>query len=92
MLRSQFMQDAMQLHAEAIRIRAEAISPVDTKGPHPGRYLASFHIRVHERGGAKNDRAEAVVYNDSPEAPFVEWAHWGAEPEHILARAAFVRA
>ena len=81
----------MRLVAEGIRIRAEATSPVDPKSPHPGRYLASFHIRSHSRGGAKNDRAEAIVYNDSPEAPFVEWGQWGDEPEHVLARAAFVR-
>jgi len=91
MLRSRMMEDTMRLVAEGIRIRAEATSPVDPKSPHPGRYLASFHIRSHSRGGAKNDRAEAIVYNDSPEAPFVEWGQWGDEPEHVLARAAFVR-
>jgi hypothetical protein len=91
MLNSQMMQDGMLVIAEEIRVRAEGTSPIDTHGPHPGRYRASWHVRVHDHGGATYDRAEAVVYNDSPEAPFVEWGQWGNEPEHILARAAFVR-
>lgn len=91
MLRAPFMQDVMRRHAEAIRARAEVTAPVDEKGPHPGRYKASFHIRVSARGGATNDRAEAVVYNDSPEAIYVEFASWGAEPYRTLARAAFQR-
>lgn len=90
MLNSQMMQSAMLLVAEGIRTRAEATSPVDEHSTHPGRYRASWHTRVHSHGGATYDRAEAVVYNDSPEAPFVEWGHWGLEPEHVLARAAFV--
>jgi hypothetical protein len=91
MLRAPFMQDVMLRHAEEIRTRAEVISPVDENGPHPGRYKGSFHIRVSARGGATNDRAEAVVYNDSPEAIYVEYASWGAEPYRVLARAAFQR-
>jgi hypothetical protein len=91
MLNSQMMQDGMRAVAEGIKTRAEGTSPVDTRSPHPGRYRASWHIRVRAYGGATYDRAEAVVYNDSPEAPYVEWGHWGREPEHILARAAFVR-
>jgi hypothetical protein len=91
MLRSQFMQDEMLRRAEIIKARAEVIAPVDEKGPHPGRYKASFHTRVSARGGATNDRAEAVVYNDSPEAIYVEFASWGAEPYRTLARAAFQR-
>lgn len=91
MLRADFMQEAMRLNAEEIRVKAEAIAPVghppDSK--HPGRYKASFHVRVHARGGATNDRAEAVVYNDSPEALYVEYANWGAEPYRVLAIAAF---
>ena len=91
MLRSQFMQDGMRLIAEDIRLRAEAIAPVGhpPDSEHPGRYKASFHVRVHNRGGATHDRAEAVVYNDSPEALYVEYANWGNEPYRVLARAAF---
>ena len=91
LLRSEMMQRAMLQRADEIKARAEAIAPVDEKGPHPGRYKASFHTKVRGRGGATNDRAEAVVWNDSPEAPFVEFAHWGSEPYRILARAAFER-
>lgn len=91
MLRAPFMQDAMRMHAEAIKVRAEAIAPVGhpPDSPYPGRYKASFHVRVRARGGATNDRAEAVVYNDSPEALYVEYANWGNEPYRVLAIAAF---
>jgi hypothetical protein len=91
MLRAPFMEGTMVIFAEGIKAYAEAISPIDEKGPHPGRYKASFHVRHHSRGGATRDRAEAIVYNDAPEALYVEFAHYGQEPYHILARAAFQR-
>jgi len=96
MLNADFMEDAMRQVAEGIKHRAEALAPVGSvrKGDmHPGRYKASFHIRTHKYAGAPGRRgavrAEAVVYNDSPEALFVEYAHYGVEPYRILARAAF---
>jgi hypothetical protein len=93
MLRAPFMQAEMIRRAEIIKARAEAIAPVDEKGPHPGRYKASFHTKVTSHGGAPGRygelRAEAIVYNDSPEAIYVEFASWGAEPYRTLARAAF---
>ena|SRR6516164_153263 len=89
MLRSEFMQRTVLLVAERIRVHAESISPIGHKRDgHPGRYRASFHTRVHDRGGATHDRAEAIVWNDSPEAIYVEWAHYGEEPYHIMLRAA----
>lgn len=90
MLRSDFMQKVMLLHAYQIKMRAIALAPVAKEGsPHPGRYKESFHTKVHSRGGATKDRAEAIVYNDAPEAIFVEKGHRGREPYHILTRAAF---
>jgi hypothetical protein len=92
MLRSDFMERAMVEVAEGIMTRAIAIAPVGRgRDKHPGRYKASFHIRSHSRGGATNDRAEAVVYNDSEEALYVEFGHYGEEPYRVLARAAFQR-
>lgn len=91
MLRSDFMEAAMVRHAEVIRARAVAIAPVARKGQHQGRYKASFNIRHSRRGGATFDRAEAIVYNDSPESISVEFGHWGQEPYRTLAQAAFQR-
>ena len=91
MLRSDFIQRTVNLRAEDIRMRAFAMAPVDEDSPHPGRYKASFAIRTKRRGGATHDRAEAIVYNDSPEAFWVEFGHWGEEPHHTLAHAAFER-
>jgi hypothetical protein len=90
LLDSDEMRKALEFFANEIKARAEVIAPVDTHSGHPGRYKDSFHVRSHLHGGEKHDRAEAVVYNDAPEAIYVEFAHWGAEPEHILARAAYV--
>jgi len=91
MLRSDFIEGTMVVFANGIKLRAEILAPVDEKGPHPGRYKAGFKIRHHSHGGATKDRAEAFVYNDTPEAVFVEFARWGDEPYHTLANAAFQR-
>jgi len=93
MLRSDFMQAAMLEHAERIKAVAEATAPVGrpSEDEHAGRYKASFHVRVHARGGATGDRAEAIVSNDSPEARWVEWGTRDTDGHHTLARAAFQR-
>jgi hypothetical protein len=89
MLNSDMMKRGMEAYAEEIKVRAEVLAPVAQTGKHRGRYKASFHVKSQLYGGATHDRAEAIVYNDSPEAFYVEFAHRGAEPEHVLARAAF---
>ena len=91
MLNATFMREAMLRIAEEIKFRAIAIAPVDVRDKHPGRYKASFHTRVHSHGGARHDRAEAIVWNDSPEALYVEWGHHGREPYHFLAIASFLQ-
>jgi hypothetical protein len=90
-LRSQDMQDMVRGVAELIRDRAIGLSPVGNpaEDEHAGRYIASWHVRVHDRGGATGDRAEAEVYNDSPEAFWVEFGHRGREPYSVLRRAAY---
>jgi len=89
-LNSTGMMHMVEHVADQIMYRAIAISPVGDPvlDEHPGRYLMSFHTRSHHMGGATGDRAEAVVYNDAPEAIYVEFGHRGSEPYHVLLRAA----
>lgn len=94
MLTADWMELAMRNHAEGIKLRAEALAPVGSRGDeHAGRYKASFHIRTHVSYSAPGryggGRAEAIVYNDAPEAIFVEFGHRGREPFGVLKRAAF---
>ena len=89
-LNSQELLDAMITVAEEIKGIAMSMAPIGsiTDGDeHPGLYLASFHIRSHRMGGVKHDRAEAIVYNDSPDAVWVEYGHHGREPYHVMRRA-----
>lgn len=71
-LRAPWMIAEMAKRAERIKASAEAAAPVDEKGPHPGRYKDSFKIESGIRAGDR-PRAYAEVYNDSPEAVFVEF-------------------
>ena len=89
MLRSDFMLRHLLLRGEAIIAYGEIIAPVgDDDDPHAGRYKASFHMRHSSHGGATRDRAEVVVYNDAPEAVFVEWGlRSGQRPYHTVLRA-----
>jgi hypothetical protein len=90
MLNSDEMQLCMERIARNIMVSAIRMAPIgdEQTDPHAGRYAGSFHMRSHKHGGATKDRAEAVVYNGSPEAAFVEWGHAGKEPYHTLWRAA----
>jgi hypothetical protein len=99
LLRSRMMEDAMLRIAEDIKHRAEGLSPVGTRSGgrvdvHPGRYKASWKTRSHVSytapGRYGGGRAEAIVYNDAPEALYVEYGHHGTEPDRVLARAAFI--
>ena len=89
-LNSEMLLRVVEHTGEQIMGRAIAMAPVGDpwEDEHPGRYKASFHMRVHTNGGATSDRAEAIVYNDSPEAVQVEYGHRGREPYHTLLRAA----
>jgi hypothetical protein len=77
--------------ADDIRTRAIALAPVGTLAEgdeHPGLYISSFRVRAHRFGGIHSDRAEAFVYNNAPDAFFVEYGGFGREPYHVLRRAA----
>jgi len=94
MLNSEMMERGLRVFAEEIKLRAEVIAPAyEGKGHDPtrGRYKMSFHVGSRRWGGTRHDRAEAFVYNDSPEAFWVEYGNRGGEPYHVLARAAFRR-
>jgi len=89
-LNSEMLMRVVERTAQQIMERAIVMAPVGSPlgDEHAGRYKASFHIRSHRFGGATGDRVEAIVYNDSPEAKFVEFGHRGREPYHTLLRAA----
>jgi hypothetical protein len=90
-LNSEDMKLVVKHYADKIKDRAEAIAPVGTPwepDEHVGRYKRNFSVDVHTHGGATRDRAEAFVRNDSPEAIYVEYGHFGREPYHTLLRAA----
>jgi hypothetical protein len=92
LLRGPEMQAVMVKHAEAVKARAEATAPVDTKSPHPGRYKESFAIEsgvleaFHGRGG-KTERAFARVVNTAPEAILVEYGSRNNQRHRTLGRA-----
>jgi hypothetical protein len=89
-LNSSGMLRVVEYTAQRIVDRAIEIAPVGSPlgDEHAGRYKESFHVRSHRFGGATNDRAEAIAYNDSPEAKYVEYGHRGREPYHTMLRAA----
>jgi hypothetical protein len=83
------MMAVLLKHGLRIKEKAELTAPVGKeRDPHSGRYKESFHIRYSKHGGATKDRAEVIVFNDAPEAQFVEWGHRGRESYHTLLRAA----
>jgi hypothetical protein len=76
LLRSAGMETEMIRRATRVKELAESRAPVYSgtgHDPHRGRYKDSFRIDSTLRGGYRNDRAEASVINDSPEAVFVEY-------------------
>ncbi|HWI69078.1 MAG TPA: hypothetical protein VNS88_11975 [Nitrospiraceae bacterium] len=89
-LNSEMLMHVVEHAARQIAFRAMVTAPIGSPlgDEHAGRYKASFHIRSHRFGGATRDRAEAIAYNDSPEAKYVEFGHRGEEPYHTLLRAA----
>lgn len=89
MLCSEGMQEAMRKRAEHGKEFAEAISPVDETGPHPGRYKESFTVEADVREGHETRRAVGRLVNSAPEAPYVEWGNGTAkyQGDHVLRRA-----
>ena|ERR1700751_2790134 len=90
-LNSEMMLNLTRQVGEAIKGKAIALAPVGTfreGDSHPGLYISSFKIRTHRFGGIHRDRAETIVYNDAPDAVYVEYGHYGREPYHVMLRAA----
>jgi hypothetical protein len=85
MLRSPMMLETMRRVAEGVKSHAVSIAPVssDPSDTHQGRYKNSFGVRL----GISRGRAEAVVFNDSREAVFVEKGTANMDGQHILLRA-----
>src|SRR5215469_2672518 len=74
MLNSEMMRRGMEAFAYEIKVRAEVLAAIEIYVPQElgysrkssGRYRTSFNVRSHLDGGATRDRAEAIMYNDSP--------------------------
>ncbi|WP_109000767.1 HK97 gp10 family phage protein [Streptomyces rishiriensis] len=88
MLRMPSMEAEMRRRAEIIRGVAQAISPVDDRGPHPGHYKASWEVDSTSRGGRHRDRATATVRNTAYYARWVEYGTEKVHAHHVLLRAA----
>lgn len=86
MLRAPFMEKEMRRRAEKVAEEARAKAPVgDPKtDSHSGRYKASFRVDSTRHGGRKHDRAAGIVYNDSPEAFYVEFGTSRHAARHTL--------
>ncbi len=101
MLNSDWMIAEMVKRGEAVKERAKELAPEyegTDKDEHRGRYKRSFFVHGYAHGGQNNDRAVAVIGNDSPEAIFVEKGvvrrrkdgTLSVQPgQHVLARALY---
>lgn len=85
LMNSPAMVALMLRAADAAKLFAQSVSPVDT-----GEYVSSFTTSAHPHGGPKGDRAEGILANTSDHAWEVEWRNHdaeGAEGHHVLGRA-----
>lgn len=88
MLRMPSMEAEMRRRAEVIKGVAQAISPVEDRGPHPGNYKSSWEVDSTSRGGRRRDRATATVRNTAYYARWVEYGTEKVPAHHVLLRAA----
>lgn len=90
MLRMPGMEAEMLRRAEVIKGAAQAISPVDVGGPHPGHYKESWEADSTARGGRRRDRAVGYVRNTAYYARWVEYGNGtpSSPAHHVLLRAA----
>lgn len=90
MLRSEFMQEAMEARAARVKALAEFTAPVDVDDDHPGLYKASFElssgVRAGKRGG-RSRRAYGRVTNHAPYALDVEYGTRDTPRHRTLGRA-----
>lgn len=77
LMNSPEMQEMLRSVAEQGMASAVAAAPVyqgrPRRGVTPGEYKAAFRVEVHANGGVHNDRAEALIINDSGHSVLVEW-------------------
>jgi hypothetical protein len=70
------MQAMLRGVGEEVMARAVSAAPVyegkPRRGVTPGEYKGAFHVEVHANGGIHEDRAEALVINDSGHSVLVE--------------------
>jgi hypothetical protein len=87
MLNMPEMYKALEDRISRVRDLCEATAPVGSPAEpdkHAGRYKAGFKTAVYPRHGAKKDRPEGYVINDTPDAFWVEYGHAGMEPYHTM--------
>jgi hypothetical protein len=90
-LNSEMLTSVVERVAERIKDRAVVMSPIGTVAEgdeHPGLYISSWKMKTELYSGATHDRVAAIVYNDAPDAIYVEFGSFGREPYHVLLRAA----
>lgn len=87
MLRSDFMEEAMRVRAEAVKEAAVAAAPFDPDSKDGTHYRDAFEVTTRRDGGYGNDRAAGIVSNDDGAALWIELGSRTIEARHVLGKA-----
>lgn len=89
MLRAPWMLENMVERAEIVARYAQETAPVGAGTPNDpaGGYRSGFKVVPVVRGGAKRNRAEALVVNDDSAAVHVEYGSAANPGRHTLLKA-----